>query len=123
MDWFGTPPLLRALGLAFGALLVVSGGLAGLLRSRDAWPWDARLARATVPRGHAASGGVGLAGLARALHPWSPLLGAATGLAPVALMVLVAWGVPAIRARPEVALPPPPLPEVPGRLPPRPEDP
>lgn len=123
MDWFALAPALRALLLALGTLGLVGGPLVLLMRGRDDLPWDARLALAAVPAGLAASGVLGLGGLAGALHPWSPLAAAATGLVPVSLMVLVAWVGPAIRARPEVALPPPPLPDEPGRLPRRPEDP
>jgi hypothetical protein len=122
MDWFSSPPALRAVLIAAGVFLAVLGGLWPLLRGAPGLARSGVVALGSVPAGLLSAGLLGLAGLVGLLHPWPPLLAAATGLGPIALMLLVGVGLPAIRARmggpADPTLPPPPLPATPGRLPP-----
>lgn len=122
MDWFGSPPAARAVVLGVGGFVAVLGALWPLLRGADGLDRSGVLALASVPAGLLSAGILALAGLIGLLHPWPPLAAAATGLGPIALMLLVGLGLPAIRARlggpADPELPPPPLPETPGRLPP-----
>jgi hypothetical protein len=122
VDWFALAPAARAALLGVGGFLVVLGGLWPMLRGADGLDRGGVLALASVPAGLLSAGLLALAGLIGLLHPWPPLAAAATGLGPIALMLLVGLGLPAIRARmggpADPALPAPPLPERPGRLPP-----
>lgn len=122
MDWFSSPPALRAVLIGAATFLVVAGGLWPLLRGARGLERNGVLALASVPAGLLSAGSLMLAGLVGLLHPWPPLAAATTGLGPVVVMLLVALGLPAIRVRlggaADPPLPPPPLPEHPGRLPP-----
>lgn len=121
MDWFATAPAARALLVGFGGFLVVLLGLWPLLRGAEGLDRSATLALASVPAGLLSAGLLAIAGLVGLLHPWPPLPAAASGLGPVGLMLVVGLGIPAIRERfggpPTPDLPPPPLPDKPGRLP------
>ena len=122
MDWFATDPVLRAFMIGAGTFLVVLTTLWGMLRNAEGLGRSGLLALASVPAGLMCGGVLALAGLVGLLHPWSPLAAAASGLAPLGLMVLVGIVAPAIRERTggpaDPELPPPPLPDAPGRLPP-----
>jgi len=125
LDWFSTPPAVRACLIGVGAFVAVLLGLWPLLRGAEGLERSGVLALASVPAGLMSAGLLSLAGLLGLLHPWAPLPAAASGLGPVVLMLVVGLGIPAIRERvggpPSPHLPPPPLPDRPGRLPP-PED-
>ncbi|MEC7949648.1 MAG: hypothetical protein VX265_18920, partial [Myxococcota bacterium] len=111
----------RAALIATTTFALVLGGLLPLFRSTAGLERTRALGLASVPAGLLCAGGLALAGLLGVLHPWPPLPAAASGLAPIAAMLLVGFGVPAIRSRRDGAeaprLPPLPLPDKPGRLP------
>jgi len=126
VDWFATAPASRALLIGVGGFLAILLGLWPLLRGADGLDRRAVLALASVPAGLLSAGLLALSGLVGLLHPWPPLPAAACGLGPVALLLVVGLGIPTIRERlggsPAHQLPPPPLPDKPGRLPPSEEE-